>query len=273
MVAANLTRATLARPATVPCAELQRGDTPILPEGEVDNTEKTTTINGGRFIGLVYQLVFASLAGQVPVATATADSGSLERVAQLEELLSGGSGIADGMFLSVACAEEQASLDTEAMAARVAQTQPAVQVGFGSDGGLATADQCAIWDVPAADLDTYGPEPGSGSTRTLVVAGRFDPITPVAFGRQIEEVVQDTTVVEGAAVGHDPASALGECGAEVVGSFVAGDAVESACAAVPVEFLIPSTASTKSLSTGQDSVSLAEKAAESTRGWMPVPVP
>ncbi len=207
----------------------------------IDGTEKSLVVDGLSFSVLIYQLIFGGGASQVPTLASTADEGNLAPVAAFLDLVSsgGGSGSARGMFLSVVCAEEGASFDAEERASRAAETQPVVQEFFTFD---AVSPYCPTWDVPAADPATYAPDPASGEASLLVVAGRYDPITPPAFGEQIVEANPDSQLVIAAASGHDPLSFLGTCAADIVDQYISGADVDASCAATPTEFVLPQSA-------------------------------
>lgn len=85
----------------------------------------------------------------------------------------------EGMFLSVTCAEDLPFIDPE-QAAREAR---------GTFLGLARyKDQkaaCAAWDVPAVEPDFRTPV--SVPVPTLLISGRFDPVTPPRWAGRVAE--------------------------------------------------------------------------------------
>jgi pimeloyl-ACP methyl ester carboxylesterase len=99
----------------------------------------------------------------------------------LEAFLGGGAaeeGIATGMYLSVVCSEYVAYSSIEKLeAANASVEHPVLAEVFGSSDIF---DYCAAWNVPPAaptERDAV-----TGDVHTLVLSGRFDPVTPPAWG-------------------------------------------------------------------------------------------
>jgi len=78
------------------------------------------------------------------------------------------------------------------------------------------AGLCAAWNLDlSAALET---EPVVSAIRALIMTGRFDPITPAVKGEMALERLPNG-VLEGPIAGHDPVSATGTCGLDIVHEF------------------------------------------------------
>jgi hypothetical protein len=77
---------------------------------------------------------------------------------------------------------------------------------------------CEVWDVEAADEETF--EPVDTEVPLLVVTGQFDQITPLSYGETVADAADTAWYVEVPGVGHAPLPAAGECGLGVLEAFV-----------------------------------------------------
>ena len=75
-------------------------------------------------------------------------------------------------------------------------------------------------------------EPVRSDLPSLVVTGRFDQITPPAYGERVAESLPEATLVEMAGTGHAPLFTSGECGITLLFAFLKEPSapVDPACA-------------------------------------------
>jgi pimeloyl-ACP methyl ester carboxylesterase len=88
----------------------------------------------------------------------------------------------------------------------------------GSPGELARslADTCATWETVA--LSAIENAPVASDVPALVLAGRFDPITPPSYGRMAAETLARSHFFEFPAAGHGVLDA--NCPMEMVAAFL-----------------------------------------------------
>ncbi|MGH8913790.1 MAG: alpha/beta fold hydrolase [Acidimicrobiia bacterium] len=102
----------------------------------------------------------------------------------------------EGMQTSVICYEEDPFNDPSAIEAAVDDAIDLLDLRFYEEA----VDDCAIWDIEAA-----GPienQPVQSDVPALVIAGAFDPITPVSNAEMIAAALPNATVVVHPAGGH-----------------------------------------------------------------------
>ncbi len=58
------------------------------------------------------------------------------------------------------------------------------------------------------------------TARTLIVTGGFDHVTPPSLGRQVDQQLANSVIVEVGPVGHAPLEAIGPCGQQLVTDFL-----------------------------------------------------
>ena len=142
-----------------------------------------------------------------------------------------------GTYYSVQCAE-QAPLTDTAAAGRDADAFPGLPdvhlTWLGSDLAV-----CDAWGVPP---DLSAARAAVSDVPVLVVAGRYDPVTPPEWGRQVAARLPNAAYVEVPAAGHIP-SLQGECVPGIAAAFLADPqrAVDSSCVGeLPtLDFVVP----------------------------------
>ncbi len=100
-----------------------------------------------------------------------------------------------GLYLSVTCREDYPFADRER-----ADRAPFYMRGLRWDTLTAVA-KCEGWDVPAAPAGFK--EPVRSDVPTLLVVGRFDPITPPRYSQHAAETLSRSQVIEVPGAGHD----------------------------------------------------------------------
>ena len=129
-----------------------------------------------------YMLYQSSAAAELPLAIHSAAVGEFRPLAEMAALFAGeATQTADGLFLSVLCAEDQPFIDEGEVAAAVAGT-------FLGDFRVRAQERaCAAWDVPpiaATKLESV-----SSPVPALVISGERDPVTPARWGDQVSRTL------------------------------------------------------------------------------------
>ncbi len=138
--------------------------------------------------------------------------------------------ISTGMQIALQCTEEVPFTTEEGI---IKANEPYSRVRDMLEGsrplGSEIFDLCFTWGLDAAPAVEN--EAVESDIPTLVLGGRYDPITPPSGGRQVAERLTNATFVEFAAAGH-AALTTGECALDIVASFLDEPAaeVDGACA-------------------------------------------
>jgi pimeloyl-ACP methyl ester carboxylesterase len=144
--------------------------------------------------------------------------------------------ISMGLYLSVACAEQLHAIDESSRRAAVTGLE------VFDDHALAQLEQaCAHW--PHAELPTAEFAPVHSEVPTLVLSGRYDPVTPAEFGEHLAESLANVRHVTVEQASHGIWS-LG-CAPKVIAGFFSNPdpaAVDAVCFDTltrPAVFLTP----------------------------------
>jgi pimeloyl-ACP methyl ester carboxylesterase len=117
-----------------------------------------------------------------------------------------------GLYLSVSCAEQLAHND------EAARREATAGLEIFSDHALAQLEQaCARW--PHATIDDAFHQGVASTVPTLLLSGRFDPVTPPVFGEQLASQLGDARHVEVGALSHGVWHS--GCAPELIASFFA----------------------------------------------------
>ena len=156
-------------------------------------------------------------------------------------LLDANDGDSEGAFNSVECVEEL-PFNSLAVAEELSSSVPIdlrEALLLSVEGQFA---DCAVWDVPAApDLET---QPVLSDVPTLVVSGRYDPITPASWGDAAAQYLSRSTHIVLNDMGHG-AIETSECATQIALAFLASPenvvSLDLSCvASVPLaQFYIP----------------------------------
>lgn len=124
----------------------------------------------------------------------------------------------DGMFYAIACHEEISfAEESEVVAALPAdpfgQTD---RFDLASNTGTTAFDTCQAFENGQAPSSSN--EPVSSDVPTLLMAGRFDPVTPVAWAEQAAETLENSTLVVAEQQSHGVSP--GECGMAIMRQFL-----------------------------------------------------
>jgi pimeloyl-ACP methyl ester carboxylesterase len=181
-------------------------------------TGEPTTVrwDGDRTVQAAFNALYsAEIIPLLPFLLRSFEQGdfSLATTTYLDLIENGSASLAEGLYYAVEC-RERAPFADEAGLRDQASTFPAwVRSAAGGEEEL---EDCESWVAPPAEASTG--EPVRSDVPTLVLAGRFDPITPPAWGRQVADSLDDAVYVEFPRSGHAPGT--DPCGGEVVAVFL-----------------------------------------------------
>lgn len=211
--------------------------TVTTPQGE----EVTSIYTPSTFLGSVTNIFYLGDAVTLlPALIDRARDGDLQPLATIAATLAEqlGDAISTGMQFSMLCSGEAGVFDPEASLDRLDDDLIA-EYWFPASpiGGRPTTEACEIWDVE----QIY--EPGEISIDSdvpaLIVTGAFDHVTPPRLGEQVDQALETSHLVEVPVAGHGPLEALGVCGQQLVGDFLADPATapDDGCATeIPLEW-------------------------------------
>jgi pimeloyl-ACP methyl ester carboxylesterase len=181
-------------------------------------TGAPTTVrwDGDRTVQAAFNgLYYAEIIRLLPFLLRSFEQGdfSLATTTYLDLIETGSASLAEGLYYAVEC-RERAPFADEAGLRDQATTMPA----WVRSAGLAETDleDCESWVAPPADASTG--EPVRSDVPTLVLAGRFDPITPPDWSRQVADTLENTVYVEFPGSGHAPGT--DPCGGDVIAAFL-----------------------------------------------------
>lgn len=207
--------------------ELDSNPRDVQYKDPTTNKQETAPIDGQTFMSLVYQLVFIGpfIPFVAPLVGSVAQ-GEDELLSQLLPILaSSGEGIATGLYYAVMCQDEIpfSSMDEiEQQAKDAGVTQDVIDEGLASSQG--TFDVCKAWDLPASPAIENTAV--TSDIPTLIVTGKFDPITPTSYGKELLKTLPNGVMIESPIAGHDPASTSGTCGVDIMEQFLEHPRVE-----------------------------------------------
>lgn len=103
-------------------------------------------------------------------------------------------------------------------------------------------EMCKFWDTrPAAPGEN---DPVSSEIPTLILSGRYDPITPPSYARQLAGHLAHSTLAEIPDQGHAPsATGVSDCPIKIISAFVQDPNIAPDLACIheipPVKFIVP----------------------------------
>ena len=122
----------------------------------------------------------------IPLMIGTAGDGDLDALSYFYWPSSwGGDGMDEGVFVNVEC-REAPTLDTAAL------TAEAARYGIYGEAVLewSLVPFCDVWPVQSDPLDAGGPVVSDAPT--LLMSGRYDPVTPASFADEAAETLSDS---------------------------------------------------------------------------------
>lgn len=160
-------------------------------------------LDGDSLLGLVYQGLYSDLSipGLPQMVADAAEGHFFKAQALLSVFLLNQAFLSVGQFVSVQCHEEVPFSDPAAVAARVDEYPRLAPLVAGALVNSHDAFEfCRRWGAGTAE--PVENQPVESDIPTLVLAGRFDPITPPGFGRTVAERLTSAWFVEFPTLGH-----------------------------------------------------------------------
>ena len=194
-------------------------------------------LDGRGLRSVLQQLLYVNrMAAVLPKIIADLEKGDYRYLQAMWPLLVFDQLVAEGMYYSVVCAED-ADIDTGAVS--LDSLRPDIAAAAREEL-QSFVDTCARWRVDA--LPASVDDPVVSDIPTLLLSGRFDPITPPAFAAAAAAGLSRATVLVDPTAAHGVAF-QGECINAIVSDFLANPDVplDSAClrAAAPLAFVPP----------------------------------
>ncbi len=137
-----------------------------------------TTLDGRGLRSVLYQLLYVPrMAAVLPSVIADIEAGDLRYLEAMWPLLVFDQLVAEGMYNSVICAEDA---DIDVAAVPLDGLRPEI-AATAADDLQSILDGCARWQVEP--LPASVDDPVVSDIPTLLLSGRFDPVTPPAFAQ------------------------------------------------------------------------------------------
>ncbi|MGB3327471.1 MAG: alpha/beta hydrolase, partial [Thermomicrobiales bacterium] len=196
---------------------------PMLLTFENPLTGKTdrARADGSVFANLIYQLVFfnVTIATIPPLITSVANGESDVFSALVPELISSSEGMSIPMHYSVLCQDEMPYVDIDTVMAEVEAANVSEEVIAAEKGSINSYFAiCKAWDLtPSGEISN---EPVVSDIPTLIITGRFDPITPTSNGEALLDTLTNAVLVESPVASHSPLQLSGQCGIDIATSFL-----------------------------------------------------
>lgn len=161
------------------------------------NKVYNTYVDGDTLRALVFQALYSTeILPLLPRMIYAARENDFNAWGKLITLMSFDTSLAQGMYLSVLCAEDADFNPADAASPDVRAPQAKYAVEDAKD----FLNQCATWKVEA--LPATVDQPVQSDTPTLIFNGRFDPITPPAYGATVARSLSRSTSVVFPNSGH-----------------------------------------------------------------------
>lgn len=153
-----------------------------------DTGEETEALLDGTGLrGLMFQLFYvANFAAAFPKVVTELEDGDFTYLEQMWPLFAFDRSISEGMFYSVICAEDA---DFQPTDAPLEGLRPIIAADVGDDLQF-YLDTCNRWQVDM--LDAAVDDPIRSDIPTLLLSGRYDPITPPAFAAEAAETLPNS---------------------------------------------------------------------------------
>ena len=179
------------------------------------NTTYQAVFDGDMLIEATFQMLYAtSLIPALPKMIYDAREGKYTFLSSVFPFLLFDRTFSEGMYYSVLCAEDA---DFSPSDVPLNGVRPAFAKDARESAQL-FLDTCQRWNVPP--LEPIVDAPVTSNIPTLVLNGRFDPITPPAFGQTAAQTLSRSYVVTFPNTGHG-ALLDSPCATSIAGSFLA----------------------------------------------------
>ncbi|MGC4191328.1 MAG: alpha/beta hydrolase [Thermomicrobiales bacterium] len=196
---------------------------PMLVTYEDPDTgeERTEYANGDVFASLVYELIFFSIyiPYAPPLITSVAAGESELFGALVPLLLTSSDGMSVPLHYAVMCQDEIPYIDRDEVLENIEEAGVSQAV---MDDEMAAMDSyteiCDAWDLePSGEIAN---EPVVSDIPTLIITGRFDPITPTFDGELLLDDLSNAVLVESPVASHSPLQMSGQCGVDIATAFL-----------------------------------------------------
>jgi hypothetical protein len=185
-------------------------------------------VDGDAVVGVITQALYSpeafgdlpELVGQLELGETAAISSFLSLQRTNEELFT------DGMFYAIVCNEEIPFADPDQVEAGLPADPFELQDRFdlGSNTGTNAFKTCAAFNPTAPPPPAAANEPVTSDIPALVMAGRFDPVTPVAWSEAAAANLSNSYLVVDPFNSHGISP--GECGMTIVNAFLSDPTTE-----------------------------------------------
>jgi pimeloyl-ACP methyl ester carboxylesterase len=197
----------------------------------------SAVVRGDTFQGLIFQMLYSTeLLPLLPQLIYDARAGRYEVFGRIASLLVFDRTVAEGMYFSVVCAEDA---DFDPADATGPDLRPAIAERAERDA-RDLVELCRRWEAPP--LGSEVDRPVASDVPTLVLTGRFDPITPPQFAAQTAQTLPRSYLYTFPNAGHGVFQSV-PCADQIVASFLGAPTARPAdsCAASlgAPRFIIP----------------------------------
>lgn len=201
-------------------ARLEADPIPLAVTNYLTGETDDILVDGDTIVGIVTQALYSpSSFGDLPELVAELEQGQVDAATaylsqqRTTELL-----FTDGMFYAIVCNEEIPFADSAAVEAALPADPFGLKDRFDyasntGTGGFATCEAFASDPEPA-----IANEPVISDIPALVLAGRFDPVTPVSWSEQAAETLPNSYLVVDPFNAHGVSP--GACGMRIVTEFL-----------------------------------------------------
>jgi pimeloyl-ACP methyl ester carboxylesterase len=203
----------------------------------VDTQFGTFDLDGSTYAALLFQMLYSkSTFPFLPQLISDLAERRTDRIGPILEAVFGGGGggggsISSGLYYGVVCSEIFNPPNLSAFDDANAAVPSDIRDMF-SDNWFGMIDACAVYPKADPSLETELKAPVVSGVRTFVSSGRFDPITPPAFGDVAVANLTNAFHVVHENSGHG-ATLQSECGQQNLFTFLANptQAFDTSCAA------------------------------------------
>lgn len=186
----------------------------------LNGTSDDIYVEGETLVGVLTQALYSPYwFTDLPELVAELEAGETAAVASyLSQQRTNEPFFTDGMFYAIECNEEIVFADSEEVAAAIPPDPFGLQDDFdyASNNGVSAFGTCEAFGAGTPPEESN--EPVVSDIPTLVMAGRFDPVTPVAWAEQAAETLANSFLVVAPFDSHGVST--GACGMSVVRQFL-----------------------------------------------------
>ena len=207
--------------------------TPVTVQIQDPNTQKIykkAVINGTSFEGTFWNMFYVTrLIPRIPSLMEQVMQGKTDTFALYYGYLNLDRGVNVGMYHSVECNENERRFSQARLEANIKKLDPSIQ----QDSALQLKDliqtQCKIWNVKPESVDLE--QPVKSAIPTLVMEGKYDPITPPTYGMEAAKTLTKSYQFLAPSTGHGVFLSSQACPVQVGEDFLQmpGEAPDMTC--------------------------------------------